>query len=380
MTGQTRLNLESLESRTLLSLTPISPSASYPFSAVVELRATFPDGKSFVGSGALIDRFHVLTAGHVLYSYADGGFASQITATPDLYGTSSPFGSASMTYERTYNAFVNYNKAHPGSTAPGDYDIGLITLNRTLGDSTGAFYFGYDNNNGHFSSSHIMNTAGYPAAGGYDGRHMEFSSGGIAGLSSDGSAIQYYQSNITTYGGQSGSPVWDYNPSTGKRVIYGVHVAGSGTAGSLNFATRITQSIFNDLQNWRQADAVPNSPRAFLPHAAFAQAGRSFRTLASVGAQDGEVGGDAAPIGGEGLATRPAAGADLVGLALDPVLSAGVRQTALVPSAPHDAATLPTQQEGPAPGRDYRTADLSFTWESTHRRQDSTEDALNLSV
>jgi V8-like Glu-specific endopeptidase len=251
--------LEWLEGRALLSLSGIAPNAGFPFTAIVELKATFPDHKTYVGTGAMIDSFHVLTAGHVIYSYADGGFATSVLATPELYGNSQPFGTAWMTYERTFNAFMSYNRTHPGTTAPGDYDIGLITLNRNIGYSTGWMNFGYDNNNADFARGSIYNTAGYPAAGGYDSRHMEFSAGSIAGLSPDGSALQYYQSSITAYGGQSGSPVWRYTPSTNTQMVYAVHVGGNGTAGSLNIATRITQPIFNALQQWRFSDAVPRS-------------------------------------------------------------------------------------------------------------------------
>jgi V8-like Glu-specific endopeptidase len=249
--------MEVLEGRDACSLSPISPTAKYPFTSIVELQATFPDHRTFVGSGVLIDRFHVLTAGHVVYAYAEGGFASQIRVTPELSGNSAPFGVAYMTYERTYSTFMNYNRTHPGSTASGDYDIALITLDRTIGDRTGWMGFGCDNNNADFAPGAILNTAGYPAAGGYDGRHMEFSYGPIAGLSPDGLAINYRQSAITTFGGQSGSPVWRYTPANGASVVYGVHVGGNGTPGGMNFATRITQSIFNDLQAWRAADRTP---------------------------------------------------------------------------------------------------------------------------
>jgi V8-like Glu-specific endopeptidase len=249
--------MEVLEGRDACSLTPISPTAAYPFTSIVELRATFPDHRAFVGSGVMIDRFHVLTAGHVVYAYAEGGFASQIRVIPELSGNSAPFGVAYMTYERTYTPFMNYSRTHPGRTASGDYDIALITLDRTIGDRTGWMGFSYDNNNADFAPGAILNTAGYPATGGYDGRHMEFSYGPIAGLSPDGLAITYRQSAITSYGGQSGSPVWRYTPANGASVVYGVHVGGNGTPGSMNFATRITQSIFNDLQTWRAADRTP---------------------------------------------------------------------------------------------------------------------------
>lgn len=254
--------LQTLEGRELLSLSGIASNAGYPYTAIVELQATFPDHKTIFGTGAMVDSFHVLTAGHMIYSYADGGFASQILATPELYGTYRPFGTASMTFERTFTAFVNYNQNHPGQTASGDYDIGLITLNRNIGNYTGWMAYGYDNNNADFAQGTIYDTAGYPTpydmAGnptddGYDGLHMAFSGGQIAGLSPDGTAIDYYQSSITTYPGQSGSPVWRANSG----VVYGV-VVGGGENGTPNFATLITQSIFNTLQSWCASDSKPS--------------------------------------------------------------------------------------------------------------------------
>jgi V8-like Glu-specific endopeptidase len=334
-----RLGLERLESREVFSLTPFSS----PY--IVELQATFPDHKTYVGTGAMVDRFHVLTAGHVLYSSADGGWASKVQAIPNLNGTSQPYGAAYMTYERTYTAFVNYNKAHPGNTAPGDYDIGLITLDRTIGDKTGWFSYGYDNNNADFAAGAILNTAGYPAAGGYDGRHMEYSGGRIAGLSSDGSAIDYYQSSITTYGGQSGSPVWRYTPSNGKSVIYGVHVGGSGKANSLNFATRITQGIFNDLQKWRTSDPLPRSTAgawgtAPAPSGSFSLTGNAQAATATLTADLGDGGaarpatltagpGDPAPVAPKPspVVSSPAdpmsVASKLWAVPLDPQLTAG---------------------------------------------------------
>jgi V8-like Glu-specific endopeptidase len=254
-----RPELECLEQRTVPTLSAVAPGAGYPYTAIVELQATFPDGKSYVGSGAMVDSFHVLTAGHVVYSSRDGGFARQIEAIPELNGHAEPFGVAYATYERTFNAFINYDRAHPGRTGIGDQDIGLITLNRNIGYQTSWLTYGYDNNNADFAPGAILNTVGYPAGGGYNGRQLERSYGPIAGLSSDGSAIEYRQSSIATYGGQSGSPVYRYIAATNSRVIYAVHVAGSGTANSLNFGTRITQSIFNTLQQWRNADPVPGT-------------------------------------------------------------------------------------------------------------------------
>ncbi|MBV8554548.1 MAG: hypothetical protein JO116_03220 [Planctomycetaceae bacterium] len=190
--------LEPLEGRKLLSLSAVPPNAGFPYTAIVDLIAAFPDGVKCQGTGVMVDSFHVLTAGHMLYSSADGGSVSQIVAAPELCGNSAPFGTASMTAERTDPIYVNWDKAHPDTPAPGDHDIGLITLDRTIGNSTGWMAYGYDNNDADFAPGKIFNTAGYPGPkGGYDGFHMAFSSGPIAGLSPDGAALQYYQSETS---------------------------------------------------------------------------------------------------------------------------------------------------------------------------------------
>jgi hypothetical protein len=87
-------SLELLEDRVVPSLTPVSPYAGYLYSAVVEVHVWFLDGKSYVGSGAMIDSFHVLTAAHMLYSYADGGWATMIQVIPNMYNSSDPYGVA----------------------------------------------------------------------------------------------------------------------------------------------------------------------------------------------------------------------------------------------------------------------------------------------
>lgn len=248
-------DIEVLEVRTLLSLTAVPANSAYPYTSIVEITATFPNQKTYVGSGAMVDSFHVLTAGHVIYSYSDGGWATTVTVTPELNGKSKPFGTAYATSEMTYTAWQNYSKGHAGLTAPGAYDIGLLTLDRTIGNSTGWMSFG-TNTDAFFRSNPILNTAGYPATSGFSGSQMYLSSGRISGLSGDGLAITYTASSISVYGGQSGSPLFAYFPTaSNKYVIYGVIDAAS-------FATRITTNVFNDIVSWSRSSAVPRSAAA----------------------------------------------------------------------------------------------------------------------
>jgi V8-like Glu-specific endopeptidase len=277
-------------------LSPVPASAPHPFTAIVELQGTFPNGESYVGSGFLVDSYHVLTAGHLVYEYDGGGFAASITVIPELYGTSQPVGEATMTEERTMPAWQAFSAAHPDLTGPDAQDIGLITLNRQIGNETGWMTYGYSNEMSTYAPGAIFATAGYPAdpASGFDGLHMAYSSGPIVGLSPDGGAIGYHPSDITTYGGQSGSPLWAH--STG--VVSGVVTGGEipYTAGrivpaisdgeGLSMATRITPAIYSYLQKLIIADTppVPPPPTVQPPSAtSIGPVWRSRRGITSIG-------------------------------------------------------------------------------------------------
>jgi V8-like Glu-specific endopeptidase len=48
----------------------------------------------------------------------------------------------------------------------------------------------------------------------------------------------------------SGSAVYVYQSSDQSRTIYGIHAYGVDSTG-LNGATRITESVFNNLKTWK---------------------------------------------------------------------------------------------------------------------------------
>ncbi|MHB1559147.1 MAG: trypsin-like serine peptidase [Isosphaeraceae bacterium] len=266
---------DGLESRKVFSLTPVPSDAASPFTAVVKVEGTFPNGESYVGTGFLVDGSHVLTAGHLVYDFDDGGFAMRITVIPDLYGSSEPFGQATMTGERTTSTWQAFSAAHPDLTATDAQDVGLITLDWPIGDAAGFISYGYSDNLAIYKSGTVFETAGYPAdpASGYDGLHMAYSSGPIAGLSLDLGAIQYSSADITTYGGQSGSPLWAQ--STG--VVSGIVIASvipmsagrfsraMASESGLGIATRITPAIYDDVRRWIAADTPPAPPAPAKP-------------------------------------------------------------------------------------------------------------------
>jgi V8-like Glu-specific endopeptidase len=239
-----------------MSFSYIGSGASYPYSAVVHLDMYFPSGRHYIGSGAMIDRFHVLTAGHCVYDAGEGGWATRIVATPGEAGGRSPFGTASATFMRTFSSYVQDSRANSHGHAPGDGDIALVTLNRTIGDRTGWFGFGYNDNDGFFRGLYV-NKIGYPGSP-YSGTDMYADFGRLTGPApgkNGFSALSCSTTSMSSIGGESGSGVY-YKDSASHRYIYGVQDVGNSSTG---YAERINATVFNYLRSWLRSDTPPQA-------------------------------------------------------------------------------------------------------------------------
>jgi len=71
----------------------ITPTTSYPWSTIVKLRINW-GGSNYIGSGAIIDKNHVLTAGHCVYQNSLGGWADSIKVSPAVDNGNEPYGYA----------------------------------------------------------------------------------------------------------------------------------------------------------------------------------------------------------------------------------------------------------------------------------------------
>jgi V8-like Glu-specific endopeptidase len=276
---------ERLEARLTPSLSPVVHDTVYPSSAVVDLQTYWQNGTVTNGTGVMIDRFHVLTAGHNIYDYSaggspqnpNGGFAANILVTPARTGNSAPFGTAKMVWERVTGgyagSYMTWSANHPGRTGPGSQDIGLITLDRAIGDNTrwlGMWYF--SDNVSQLQNTFggmTVSTAGYPGAAGHpvtlqDGETPQgdtmYQEGGMtSGVSSDGTAITWSLNALETHGGQSGSPLAIHDPKGGISVV-GILVGDDPTTNE-GYATRISQSCYNWLVGGMQYDATHLPPQ-----------------------------------------------------------------------------------------------------------------------
>lgn len=259
-----RLMLEALEDRMLLSPTLVTNTTVSPASAVVEVVATFPNGDRGFGTGTMVNQNTVLTAGHMVYRAASGGFAQSIEVIAGRNGTNAPYGIAYMTPggEETFNSFIADDKLNSDSHSPGDGDIGFISLDRNLGAQTG--YLGFLATSGSNASVYKL---GYPAADGYDGTQMYFDYGAFneheAGSVSGFAYWGWSSSSMSAIPGESGSSlILDQNGQIG---IIGVQEAGPESGSGEGYAEVTTQAVINALVNFEQVHppiATVGSPPA----------------------------------------------------------------------------------------------------------------------
>lgn len=207
----------------------ISPATAIPWRWCCELLITYPNGAGARGTGWFIGQRAVMTAGHVVYSAANGGWASSIEVIPGMDGNSRPYGSQIGISFRSVVGWV--------SNSDPEYDYGVIILpNGSLGSTVG--WFGFAVLSDAELQNLLVNNAGYPGDKPFG--TLWFNAGVITSVTS---RRLFYM--IDTFGGQSGSCIWRL--SNGTRHAVGIH----GYGGCPNKAVRITTPVFNNMSAWK---------------------------------------------------------------------------------------------------------------------------------
>jgi glutamyl endopeptidase len=203
----------------------------YPWRAICALKITARNGRKYIGTGWMVGPRTVITAGHCVYLHSEGGWASSIEVIPGRNDGSSPYGSASSGNLRSTTGWVNNRDRN--------FDYGAIILpeNKKLGNTVG--FFGIAVRPDAFLMASALNLSGYPGDKG--GNQQWYMAQRPTNVSN--TVITY---NIDTFGGQSGAPVWVYQ--NGQRYCVGIHTNGSNGG---NSATRINNSVYNNLLNWK---------------------------------------------------------------------------------------------------------------------------------
>lgn len=113
----------------------ITPTTSYPWRTHCKVWMRFPSGNWFMGSGTLIGNKYVITAGHCVHDKSQGGWATQVYVVPGYDDGYMPYGGYYATLLRTWTGWTNYQNF--------DWDIALVTLTNTVGNTTGWLGYGY---------------------------------------------------------------------------------------------------------------------------------------------------------------------------------------------------------------------------------------------
>jgi V8-like Glu-specific endopeptidase len=202
----------------------------WPYAVHGHLQMTFPNGAHYIGSGTMVGRHHVLTAGHCVYSREDGGWATQMTFEAARNLDDRPFGTQSAIRLMSVTGWTE-----KGSS---DFDMGMLILGDQLGDRTG--YMGVITGPDAMLQRYRVNVTGYPGDKG--GTTLWTHADAIKAVAAE--RLLY---DIDTMGGQSGSGVWSsWNGHSGEKVC-SIHTTGQSSG---NGATRISRRKFDRIVDW----------------------------------------------------------------------------------------------------------------------------------
>lgn len=214
----------------------VGNTTANPYRKVVYLSINFPNGKTYMGSGNMVSKDTVLTAGHCIYSKKDGGWASSVAVYAGRNGNYAPYGGAYSKKLISVSGWVDNSSSQ--------HDIGAIKLDRDLGNIVG--WFGLTT---------AMN--GPITLTGYHGDLNQRQGTETGNLSRYTNTNVYYHHD--SIGGSSGSGVYN-----SKQQILAVHAYGAQTE---NFGTRITQQYFSMINEWITGEKYQESNILVLPHA-----------------------------------------------------------------------------------------------------------------
>lgn len=199
---------------------PVNGNTSFPGRTFCQITSTFPNGDIAHGSGVLIGRQYVLTAGHVVNDLIAGN-AKEIKVTPGRKGDSKPYGTFKVLKYRLFNQFIQ--------SGNGGYDIAVLALDQPIGNRIGWLGLVYYTN----VVGLKINVVGYPldkdsnrpGAPISPPRYAYRSFGQTIGLNAVNKQLVNHDADATA--GQSGGPAYTYNSSTGRRRVTGVHKGNS---------------------------------------------------------------------------------------------------------------------------------------------------------
>lgn len=205
-----------------------------PWRQICSLKIQSKSNQFYVGTAWFIGPKTLATAGHCVFMKNDGGWAKSIEVVPARFGGDKPFGKAVSTSFSSVDGWVE-----EGSR---DFDYGVIHLDK---DEAGQKVGNFDVQSfpdGLFNNV-ILKVSGYPA----DLEKAQFQYFHERPLQRLTETRLFY--DIDTFGGQSGSPIWQDTEEFGV-VAVGIHTTGGISS---NSGTRINDHVIDNLISWVEA-------------------------------------------------------------------------------------------------------------------------------
>lgn len=205
----------------------------WPF--VCLLQMTFPStpsGRIAVGSGCLIGRRTILTAGHNVYDAARGGKAASIRV---VFGAGDRLPVSAVAVDATQQWIDRAHWRDPLSR----FDFGVVVL--PDGDHpTPALPV--ESGDAASLEGASLNVAGYPVA---PPAPSDFGTlfGARAPAQIDSSAPGRLFYNVNTFDGMSGGPAYTYDAATDTRTIRGIHTSFTQRGGALQIDDGVMELI-----------------------------------------------------------------------------------------------------------------------------------------
>ena len=205
-----------------------------PWRQICALRIRSQSNQLYVGTGWFIGPKTLATAGHCVFLQDDGGWAKSIDIIPAKFGSSMPFGKLTATRFSAVDGWTVESSR--------DFDYGVIHLST---DGVGLQIGNFEVRS--FADAEFVNVvlkiSGYPA----DREQANFQYFHERPIQRVTTTRLFY--DIDTFGGQSGSPIWEDTAENGV-VAVGIHTNGGVTS---NSGTRITDEVIDNLVSWLEA-------------------------------------------------------------------------------------------------------------------------------
>lgn len=204
----------------------IEDTTSWPYITHGHMVMTFPNNKVFIGSGTVINKRHILTAGHCLFSKQNGGWAKSVMYYPAQNGSTLHFDGVP--------AVQLWSVAGWTENTDSNWDFGLMVLEDDVADKTGHLGIIAFRDYQQLLQQRV-NVTGYPGDKG--GKEMWTHNDVIKSASEN--RLLY---DIDTTGGTSGATVYSNFKNDESYHVCAIHTTGHYSG---NGATRISPILFH---------------------------------------------------------------------------------------------------------------------------------------